>query len=73
MPATDDGVLVFRYPYPMSDTDTTPEELMLSLRHPSQAEVDEMRRIGRQPGACGLDVKGRYVVVERDDSQREIK
>jgi|TARA_A100001391_G_scaffold51156_2_gene31169 hypothetical protein len=61
----------------MSDTDPDPDpstaELMLSLRHPSQVEVDEMRRIGAQPGACGLDAEGRYVVVQRDGSLRELK
>ncbi len=32
-----------------------------------------MRRIGAQPGACGLDAEGRYVVVQRDGSLRELK
>lgn len=56
----------------MSDTDPTPAELMLSLRRPSPEEVEEMRRIGRQPGACGLDAKGNFVFV-REDGRREIR
>ncbi|WP_332715786.1 hypothetical protein [Pelagibacterium mangrovi] len=56
----------------MTDTDQTPAEFMLSLRHPGPAEVDEMRRIGRQPGACGLDAEGRLVVVE-NDGRRQVR
>jgi len=56
----------------VADTISTPE-FMTSLRHPSQAEVDEMRRIGAQTGACGLDADGRYVVVQKDGSRRQIK
>lgn len=49
----------------MSDFDTiSTAEFIASLRHPSLEEIEEMRRIGAQPGACGIDEDGNLEVVQ---------
>ncbi|MAN77454.1 MAG: hypothetical protein CML24_09755 [Rhizobiales bacterium] len=49
------------------------DEFVEAMRHPSPVEIEEMRRIGAQPGACGLDADGRLVVVDEHGVPRIVE
>lgn len=55
-----------RYPPSMPEHPSLDDldALFESLRHPSPEEIEEMRRIGAQPGACGVDEDGNLEVVQ---------
>lgn len=48
----------------MSDAEPSPLEFMIALRHPSADEIEYMRRLGNEPGACGLNENGNLVAVQ---------